>query len=202
MTQSLALQISQFVHARITRLSQTNNPSTIAATLAKLRRGIGKEPGSQPELWEVTLDGLPESLQGNDERPSFGERAVHTALTLFALHQQGKDIKEKCMSEPDTTLGEAIRQMIRRNPDREAAIKRRFMAAVTADSYEELVWHLRGLVQLLRAAEVKLDYPLLAKELYRYQFPGNRDRIRLHWGRQFYWQPSEERSDKKSNDKE
>ena len=202
MNESRAEQVSQFVHTRITRLSHTNNSSMLAAALAKLRRGIGKEPGSQPDLWEVTLDELPESLVGTDDRPSYGERAVHTALTLFALHQQGKEIKEKCMNEAGATLGGAMRQLIRRKPEREAAIKRRLIATVTSDSFEELAWHLRGLVQLLRDEEITLDYPLLAKELYRYQYPGNRDRIRLQWGRQFYWQPSEERSDKKPNDKE
>ncbi|WP_019536647.1 type I-E CRISPR-associated protein Cse2/CasB [Paenibacillus ginsengihumi] len=198
MKPSKAGQISQFVQARITRLSHINNESRLAATLAKLRRGVGKEPGSLPELWEVTLDGMPESLQGNDEQPSFGERAAHTALTLFALHQQGK--KEKWMSESGATLGGAMREMIRRNSERETAITRRFLAAVTADSYEELVWHLRGLVQLLRAEDIKLDYPLLAKELFDFQYPIRRDRIRLQWGRQFYWQPPQERSDNGSND--
>lgn len=195
MNPSKADQLRDFVKNRIIRLEQFNNHSLVTATLARLRRGIGKEPGSQPELWEVTLDGLPEKLQGKDERPSFGERAVHTTLTLFALHQQGKEIKEKCMSEEDVTLGKAIRQLIHLNPDREEAIKRRFMTVVTADSFEELVWHLRGIVQLFRSADVKLDYPLLTKELYLYQFPDNRDGIRLKWGRQFYRQFKEASSE-------
>lgn len=199
MNQSNGEQVRTFVHTRISRFAKTSNQS-LAATLARLRRGIGKEPGSQPDLWEVTLDELPESLQGTDATPSFGERAVHTALTLFSLHQQGKDINEKCMSESGSTLGGAVRDMIRQNPDREEAIKRRFMVAVTADSYEELAWHLRGLVQLLRSEEVRLDYPNLAKDLFYYQFPGNRDRIRLKWGRHFYWQPSQERVDQNSGD--
>lgn len=202
MTTSLNKPISQFVHAKITRLSHINNASMLAATLAKLRRGIGKEPGSQPNLWEWTLDGLPENLQGNDERPSFGERAVHSALTLFALHQQGKEIKTKCMSEPNVTLGGAMREIIRRDPDREAAIKRRFTATVTADSYEELVWHLRGLVQLLRTEDIKLDYPSLAGELFDFQFPERRDRIRLRWGRQFYSQVTQVHTDKPSINEE
>lgn len=197
MAQSRGGQISEFVHGRITRLKHTNNQSMIAAFLAKLRRGIGKEPGSHPEIWELTIAGLPESLQGIGDQPSYGERAVHTSLTLFALHQQGKDIKTKCMSESGVALGIAMRQLIQRNPDREAAIKRRFTAAVTADSYEELVWHLRGLIQLLRAEDVKLDYPLLAKDLFRFQLPDSRDRIRLQWGRQFYHRPSEGRADNK-----
>lgn len=192
MGQSSREQIRTFVNSRISHLTHTSSPA-LAAMLAKLRRGIGKEPGSQPELWELTLGDLPESLWGTGAQPSYGERAAHTALTLFALHQQGKDINTNCMSEVGATLGGAIRHMIRQNPEREEAIKRRFTVSVTADSYEELVWHLRGLVQLLRSVDIKLDYPNLARDLFDYQFPGNRDRVRLQWGRQLYWRSSEER---------
>lgn len=179
-------QVGKFVSSKILRLSQGNNPTAISATLAKLRRGIGKEPGSQPELWEVTLAGLPEVLYGSGDESSFGERAVYAALTLFALHQQGKDIENNCMHEEQVNLGKAMRILILREPDREIATTRRFLATVTADSYDELMWHLRGLIQLLRTQDVKLDYPLLAQDLYKFQFPGNRDSIRLEWGRQFY----------------
>jgi CRISPR system Cascade subunit CasB len=199
MSKSKGGQISQFVYGRIKHLMHTTNQSMIAADLARLRRGIGKEPGSQPDIWELIIDELPESLQGTGERPSNGEYAVHTALTCFALHQQGKDIKTNCMSESGISLGTAMRQLIQRNPDREAAIKRRFTAALTADSYEELAWHLRGLIQLLRAEDVKLDYPLLAKDLYHFQFSELRDRIRLQWGRHFYYRPSATRHNNKSN---
>jgi CRISPR system Cascade subunit CasB len=180
----------------------TTNDSMIAADLARLRRGIGKEAGGQPDTWELILDELPADLQGTGDEPSYGERAVHTALTCFALHQQSKDIKTNCMSESGISLGTAMRQMVQRNPDREAAIKRRFTAAVTADSYDELVWHLRGLVQLLRAEDIRLDYPLLAKDLYHFQFPELRDRIRLNWGRHFYYRPSETRDQNRSNHEE
>lgn len=198
MNQSSGELVRNFVYTRISRLAHSNISSR-AAELAKLRRGIGKEPGSQPDLWELTLDELPESLEGTDLQPSFGERAVYTALTLFALHQQGKDIEKKCMNESGTTLGGAVRQIIRQNPGREEAIKRRFMVAVTADSYEELVWHLRGLIQLLRSEEIKLDYPNLARDLYHYQFSERRDRIRLQWGRQFYRKSVTESTNEISN---
>jgi len=193
LNQSNGEQIRAFVHSRISRLAQRDDQA-LAATLANLRRGIGKEPGSEPTLWEITLDGLPETLQGTGVKPSPGERAVHTTLTLFALHQQGKNIRLKCMNESGVTVGGAIRQMIRQKPEREEAIKRRFMVAVTADSYEELAWHLRGIVQLLRAEEIKLDYPNLAKNIFHFQFADYRDSIRLQWGRQLYWQPLRERS--------
>jgi CRISPR system Cascade subunit CasB len=81
-----------YVQQQIRRLCESVNESPTRATLARLRRGIGKAPGSMPEIWDITLNRLPEALVGKGELPSRGEWAVHTALTLFALHQQGKDL--------------------------------------------------------------------------------------------------------------
>lgn len=198
MNQSRAKQVRNFVQGRVARLMHTYNRPMVNATLAKLRRGIGKPPGSLPELWDITLEGLQDSQAQQPhkgEHPRYEESAVHTALTLFALHQQGKEIKTQCMHAPDVSLGKAMRQLIRQKPEREEAIKRRFIAATTSDSYEELTWHVRGLIQLLRSEEIGLDYAKLAGELYRFQFPDNRDGIRLQWGRELYWQPSEKQAE-------
>lgn len=195
MKQSNADLVRQYVNTRISGMVQSYSKPMIDATLAKLRRGIRKAPGSLPELWDITLEGLPESLLSKNDRPSYGEWAVYSALTLFALHQQGKDIKNQCMHESNVSLGQAMRQLINRNLEREDAIKRRFVTAVTAESYEELTWHLRGLIQLLRTDEIKLDYSRLAKDLFHFQIPNYRDGIRLQWGRDFYRYSSDQQSD-------
>lgn len=191
--------VQQYVQGRISGMIQFYSKSMIDATLAKLRRGIGKAPGSLPELWDITLEGLPESLLSKNDRPSYGEWAVYSALTLFALHQQGKDIKNQCMHESYVSLGQAMRQLINRNLEREEAIKRRFLIAVTAGSYEELTWHIRGLIQLLRSDEVKLDYSKLAKDLFQFQLSNFRDNVRLIWGRDFYRYSSEQLTDLSPN---
>lgn len=178
-------QVETFVRSCISRMARSSKPA-VAAQLATLRRGVGKEPGSQPQLWDLTLANLPIALQGTDSRPSVGERVIHTVLTLFALHQQGSDIDIAYVSESGISIGKAVRQMVKQNPQREEAIKRRFTVAVTSDSNEELAWHLRGLVQMLRSNGLMLDYPRLARELYRFHFVDRRDSVRLNWGRDFY----------------
>jgi len=50
----------------------------------------------------------------------------------------------------------------------------------------ECVHHLRGLVQLLRAEGIPLDYPELAYDLYRYQTLDGTQQVRLLWGQDFY----------------
>ncbi len=186
-----ARQTSDFVRYKIKRLSESKNDSTVKATLAKLRRGIGKTPGSVPELWDATLNGLPEDLISKDGSPTRGEWAVHTTLTLFALHQQGKDLKKQCMSRDGEYLGIAVKHLVKSEEDQNR-IKRRFDAAATSDSMEEFSHHLRGLVQVLKAEDIPLDYPALAKDLYWYQFPDQRDSVRLRWGQDFYRIPNNE----------
>lgn len=178
-------QTGNFVKYKIKQLVESQGDSAVRAIMAKLRRGIGKPPGSMPELWDVTLNSLPEAITGKGGKPTYGEWAVHTTLTLFALHQQGKDIKKRLMSQDGYSLGVAVRNLIQDEED-EKRIKRRFDAMATSDSMEEISHHLRGLIQLMKTKDIPLDYPELAEDLYRYQFPEARDSVRLQWGREFY----------------
>lgn len=176
---------SAFVWRRIQSITEITNESATRATLARLRRGIGKPPGSMPEIWAATLAGLPVDLLSKDGTPTIGEWAVHTALTLYALHQQGKDLQKKPMSCENVSLGYAIRRLVKSEED-EPRVKRRFDAAATSDNLEGFSYHLRGLVQLLKAEDIPLDYPALTKDLYWFQVPGTRDSVRLRWGQDFY----------------
>lgn len=176
---------SVFVRCRIQSFMKSMDESTVKATLARLRRGIGKTPGSVPEIWGATLEGLPEQLLSKNGVPTVGEWAVHTALTLYALHQQGKDLEHKPMSCENAPLGLATRQLIHSDDD-EPRIKRRFDTAATSNNLEEFSHHLRGLVQLLRAEDIPVDYPALTKDLYWFQIPETRDSVRLRWGQDFY----------------
>ena len=82
-------------------------------------------------------------------------------------------------------LGKAVRTLIQTSED-ENRVKRRFDAAATSNSMEEIAHHLRGLIQLLKSENIPLDYPKLTEDLYRFQFPEARDNVRLMWGREFY----------------
>ena len=180
-----AKQVKAYVKQQLFKLTGNSNESATRTMLANLRRGISEAPGSVPALWEITFNGLPESLHGSDEKPSKGEWSVHTALTLYALHQQGKEMKQQPMSQEGVSLGKSLRRLIN-NEDDEKRVKRRFDAAATSDSLEEFSHHLRGLVQLLKSQNVPLDYPALAEDLYWFQNPDYRDSVRLRWGRDFY----------------
>ena len=188
-TQDVKLYAAQQLH-RLQSLPDNQR----RAELAKLRRGIGHATGELPELWGSFLLGMPESFQGRSA-PSAAEWAVYLALTLYAMHQQGNDRPMNC---PGNTLGRAVRQLAERNSAgqdwTEASVLRRFNALATAEEITEISHHLRGMIQLLRAAKpdsIPLDYPQLAVDLYGLQcdapqlaqLPAN---IRLRWGQDLY----------------
>lgn len=183
--ESPAALVYGYVARQLRGLQNTNNEALTRATLAELRRGIGKLPASLPKLWGITMDGMPAALVGKGGNPSRGEWACYLALTMFALHQQGKDTKKAWMSQPNHGLGQAVRSLVGGDDDL-ARVKRRFDQVVTADSPQELAHHLRNLIQLLKGAEKPLDYPALARDLYVFQNPEQRDAVRLSWGRGFY----------------
>ena len=71
---------------------------------------------------------------------------------------------------------------------------RRFNALATAEEITEISHHLRGMIQLLRAAKdggIPLDYPQLAADLYELQctdprYPQISANVRLRWGQDLY----------------
>ena len=61
------------------------------ALLAEIRKGIGKSPGEDPKLWGILFEGMPDDMMSQNEESTYAEWAVYISITLYALHQQGKD---------------------------------------------------------------------------------------------------------------
>lgn len=179
-------QIREFVGGRIAFLL-VDSPASKAA-LAKLRRGAGKSIIESTESWEFVLDGIPEDLQGRDGpqgfEPSDAEIAIHTALTLFAVHQQGNSSP---VSLKGTSFAGAMRELALSRDSNPDGIKRRFDAIITASGIDELAHHARGVVQLMGSdGQRAFDYPQFARDLYLLQNPDWRGGVILRWGQDFY----------------
>ena len=189
-------EVKACVTRQLRRLQVLPEPQR-RAELAELRRGVGRQPGDLPALWGALLADMPEQLQGSNG-PSKAEWAVYTALTLFALHQQGE--AGVSMNQPGRTLGGAVRQLAEKMAAgqdwTESSVLRRFNALATADSMPEVSHHLRGMIQLLRREGIPLDYPQLAEDLYQYQFVDGAPNVRLRWGRDLYANPTEKTKEK------
>jgi CRISPR system Cascade subunit CasB len=184
-----AKQVEAFTRRKIESL--ISQAKVNSRPLAELRRGIGKTPGELPQLWGYLLESMPEEFYG-DKEPSYAEWAVYTALTMFALHQQGKDAGTEPMQKDGQSIGSALSCLVHDSDDSER-ISRRFKTIATSGSVEELAHHMRGAVQLLRSEGIGLDYPKLAGDIYRFQFPDMVSGVRLSWGQDFYRRRSEEK---------
>ena len=177
-------QILHFMQRRIRLLY----PSKSA--LARLRRSLGKEFGTMPEVLEYVLPEQELSEYPWQEKQI--EIALYTALTLYAFHQQGKnDCVSVDLSENEqavsnkNTFGHAIRKLasVSKNPE---GVLRRFNQVLTANDLLELANHARGLVSLLKQNKIVLDYPLFAVNLYHFQQIEMRKNVILSWGKDFY----------------
>lgn len=180
-----AKQLAYLVAGHVTRLqgAYLEGVPAARATLAELRRGLGRPPGSVPAIWADTIGILPESMGGRDDRASRAEVATHIAVTLYALHQQGQ---AQPMHVPGVGLGSAL-QRLRGAENRSAeAVDRRFLALATASDLSEAAFHLRGLVTQLSGTTTGLDYGRLAGDLLDLATPGRETGVRLRWGRQFH----------------
>ncbi|MDR2087811.1 MAG: type I-E CRISPR-associated protein Cse2/CasB, partial [Clostridiales Family XIII bacterium] len=124
------------------------------AALARLRLGVGKEAGTVPETWKYIYEGFPDELAGKGDAPSYAENAIHAALTLYAMHAQGKG-NPRVHDGNAGSIGMALNNLKRKNLENEQGILRRFNALVTAKTADEINLHARGVIQLLKQGEIK-----------------------------------------------
>ena len=167
------------------RYCSKNRKETLArAQVAALRKGASRSPGELPEIWELTRVEVPD---GAGDAPTWEEIAVHTAMTLYAVHQQSRT---EPMFRPSVGLGSAAHDLVGRDEENPSA-RARFNALVTSTTVAELRHHLRGFVSLLRARGIALDHAMLADDIVGFQRPGGAKKVRLNWARQYYSLPAE-----------
>ncbi|MFJ5678278.1 type I-E CRISPR-associated protein Cse2/CasB [Streptomyces sp. NPDC093097] len=222
----------------ITRLQggyRKDNPAAVAA-VARLRREAGREAHASPTSWGLAdLEALTE-LREEEWREGSGpsrylsskarrwhelreereDRAVHLAVTLWALHQQS--LRDEPMHVPDWPLGRGVRRLAHgktgtQDPkpqsgehadgepsdassgegrkaepveDVSPTVRKRFVRIGTSADFDTLGRRLREMVLLLRNAHIPLDYGLLAEQLYRWQDEATQSDVRRSWGRDFH----------------
>lgn len=191
--ESMQRQIEDYMRRRLSDFASDPNAGRVRAQLATLRRGVGRKPGDMPDLWGLLFADMPEEMMSRTAEPTAAEWAAYTALTLYATHQQGTEINRQNMHtcQDAGRLGKAVARLVKNADDRER-IARRFNAFATASDMMEAAHHLRGLIQLLRAEEIPLNYIRLAGDLYRFQNPKYAPDVRLSWGQDFYWRKPDE----------
>ncbi|MDO4412394.1 type I-E CRISPR-associated protein Cse2/CasB [Cutibacterium sp.] len=163
-------------------------------TMAALRRADAATPGTDPQLWEVTLGRLPDDLLGHGAAPATAaERAVHASIVLYAIHQQSRS---EPMHVPGVGLGQAVRSLSSRRSggtEWDPGTLSRFQHLCRAQQWGVRVESLRGLITLMRSENVPLDHGRLAADLWRIQTSAS-DRVLLDWGRQLHHLPSDDQN--------
>ena len=186
---SRAGEIRRFMSGKLAYISAIADQGEGKAVLAALRKGLGHAPGEIPEVLGLILEDMPESFMSKGTKPTDEEWACYTALTLFAMHQQGNEIKTRSMhTEKPISIGSAMSMyaavLSDANAKKRMAVK--LKALSTSKDAGELSYHLKSVIQLLKTEGIALNYSRLASDIYEFQFPDARSGICLKWGQDFY----------------
>ncbi|NOT63933.1 MAG: type I-E CRISPR-associated protein Cse2/CasB [Acidobacteria bacterium] len=142
------------------------------AALAMLRRGLGKQPGEAMEVYRYI---------GNfaaNTKSKTHETALHTVATLFGLYPS----LSREGNQYESNLGASVSELsANANSD---SIEKRFVALLDAHS-DDLPNHLRQVVGLLKANEVKINWLQLLNDINWWDSDG-RD-VQRRWAKSFQW---------------
>ncbi|OXZ31237.1 type I-E CRISPR-associated protein Cse2/CasB [Finegoldia magna] len=176
--------------ARILRtLDSTRDKPSTKAIFANIRNSINKDSSVNMDALAFVFKNIPEEFLGYNKNLNDYEKAILTAVQMYALHQQAKtdsvlklDYKER---ESRKNLGDSLNSM-RKNNDKDKAIDRRFNAMITSSNFDELSHHLRQMIKLLKAkSDAKVDYASLADDLYWF-LKNQREGLKIKWSRTYY----------------
>lgn len=185
-TESLRLHVGSVVTQlqRFYLADQQSLSGPAAAQLARLRREVAASPGADPFIWQLLFEKWPSELAVRGDDVTSAETSAHTALCLYAIHQQSE--RTHPMHVVGRTLGGAVARLARPAGEEEQRVRRRFNALATAATLGEIVHHSKGLITQLRSADIPLDYGRFAADLFLLQSPAHADAVRRQWGRDYY----------------
>ncbi len=160
----------------LVRLAHTRDSDPAArATLAMLRRGLGKEPGEAPEMYRYVQPRLAAVAEWDEGR-------YYLVASLFAAHQ----VNWPETDTPDPrrlNIGASFRQFINAKPESSDSTQRRFEALLECDR-EELPIHLRHAVSLLKSDEVPIHWEQLLWDIALWNREGKP--VQRRWARAFW----------------
>jgi CRISPR system Cascade subunit CasB len=149
------------------------------AALADLRRGLGKSPGEAAEMHRHVVPFLAPDANFRDEEP------YYLVASLFALHQGMWQRQERRQT---TNLGASFERLAGARDSGADSVERRFVALLNCGR-EELPYHLRQAVSLLKAGEVPVDWLRLLRDVRGWDSDARW--VQRSWARA-YWRSSPE----------
>jgi CRISPR system Cascade subunit CasB len=142
------------------------------AALAALRRGLGRPPGTVPDMYRYVVPWLP------DEAPPWREDAYYLIAALFAYHP-----KEGGRGNMGNHFART------RDPQGDnTAIERRFTTLLAAHP-DDLDDYLRQAVSFLKSEEVPINWHQLLSDVMAWGHPERY--VQQRWARGFWGRAAE-----------
>ncbi|HVO70931.1 MAG TPA: type I-E CRISPR-associated protein Cse2/CasB [Aggregatilineaceae bacterium] len=141
------------------------------AIMAALRRGLGQPPGSAPPMFPYVVPFL------HDNMYAWQEESHYIVASLFGFYPE---------STVHGNMGTHFATLQRENPA-SAAVERRFVALMAAHP-EDLDFHLRQAISLLKSKEVPVNWHRLMRDVLRWNNPDARARVHRQWAAEFWRQ--------------
>ena len=148
------------------------------AALAALRRGLGRPPGTVPEMYPYVVRFLPKKAYPN----SWTEQSYYLIAALYALHPESAD---------KGNLGTHFARKLDPNPDLNAAVERRFTALLTAHP-DDLADYLRQAISFLKSKDVEINWHQLMWDVRDWGNPDRQNWVQKRWAREFWGRRDDE----------
>ncbi len=149
------------------------------AELAALRRGLGKPPGSAPEMYPLVVPWLPAGIGLREEE------AYYLTASLFAAHPEWWRASES--EKWGNNLGASFYRLAKKKES--GSIEKRFMAILNSQR-EDLSVHLRHAVSLFKSGSIPVDWVCLLRDLRGWD---REDRlVQRNWAKSFWGYFTEE----------
>ncbi|EFD93804.1 CRISPR system CASCADE complex protein CasB [Megasphaera lornae] len=173
----------------VTILENTIETSAGKAALAKLRHSTGQPLSRMVDVLPMIFEKMPEEFLGFRGEVTKEERAILITIQLYAWHQQGAHDRVNT-NEKYKNMGAALRSM--RRGEATVVVDRRFNALITSQDFEELIYHLRQMIRLLKSrTKEKINYPQLSEDLYWF-LRGQKEKLRISWAQEYYKQKGDD----------
>lgn len=163
--------------AFIARLEELTRREDRAA-LAALRRGLGKQPGTAPEMF-------PYLAPWTQDAYGWREESMYLVASLFALHPVSWHPPQE--ERHRTNLGASLLRASRDGSHE--GIERRFVAMLSSRR-DDLPEHLRHAVSLCKAHEVPIHWLRLLWDVRAWDREDHR--VQRDWARGFWQKPQAE----------
>ncbi len=138
------------------------------AALAALRRGLGRPPGAEPQMYPYVEPWL------SGARPQWVEQAYYLVASLFAYHPEPGG---------EGNMGHHFVRL-RALAEDNTALERRFVTLLAAHPDDLHRFHLRQTISFLKAKAIPVNWPQLLADLRGWGHPERY--IQHSWARSFW----------------